>query len=47
MQEDNDHNPQESGVSEDRFKEEKGFSCKDFIVVDDRARITLLKSTLF
>jgi len=29
------------------MKTEKNFACKDFIVVDDRARITLLKSSLF
>ena len=26
---------------------EKPFECKDFIVVDDKARITMLKSSLF
>jgi hypothetical protein len=34
-------------MTNDKIKMEKPFECKDFIVVDDRARITLLKSSLF
>ena len=29
------------------MKMEKNFECKDFIIVDDKARITMLKSSLF
>ena len=47
MQEDFDQDPQDSRSSNDKIKNEKNFACKDFIVVDDRARITLLKSSLF
>jgi len=47
MQEDGEPDPQDSRATQDKFHNDKAFSCKDFIVVDDRARITLLKSSLF
>lgn len=34
-------------MSNEKLKMEKPFECKDFIVVDDKARITMLKSSLF
>jgi len=42
-----DYDPQESHMTNEKIKMEKPFECRDFIVVDDRARITLLKSSLF
>jgi hypothetical protein len=47
LQEDGEVDAQDSRVSQDKLHNDKAFSCKDFIVVDDRARITLLKSSLF
>lgn len=43
VQEDYD-DPQDSRASHEK---DKVFVCNDFIVVDDKARITLLKSSLF
>jgi hypothetical protein len=36
-----------SQASNDKLKDYKPFVCNDFIVVDDNARITLLKASLF
>jgi hypothetical protein len=37
----------ESHIDGDKNKENPEFVCNDFIVVDDNARITMLKSSLF
>ena len=42
-----DYDPEESRMSNQKLKMEKPFECKDFVVVDDKARITMLKSSLF
>ena len=34
-------------MSADRIKDDKPFLCNDFIVVDDKARVTMLKASLF
>jgi hypothetical protein len=48
VQEDGDEdNIADSRTSNDKIKNYKQFVCNDFIVVDDKARITLLKANLF
>jgi len=37
----------ESNIEGDKNKDYPEFVCNDFIVVDDNARITMLKSNLF
>jgi len=39
--------PADSRVSNDKLRDYKNFVCNDFIVVDDNARISLLKASQF
>ena len=36
-----------SRMTADKIKDDKPFICNDFIVVDDKARVTLLKASLY
>ncbi len=38
---------EDSRVSNDKIKDYTPFVCNDFIVIDDKARITMLKASLF
>lgn len=48
LQEDNSSQPvADSRISNDKLRDYKNFVCNDFIVVDDNARISLLKASQF
>jgi cilia- and flagella-associated protein 251 len=47
VMEDGENELADSQASGDKLKDYKPFLCNDFIVVDDNARITMLKASLF